>query len=144
LFFTERNYLIIYSEIKPEIAFQPGVAYKISLQGLLRFKKNNNPEGAGETLRQQQLALEFRYNTPSAGSFQCRLQGIQMQFAGDVNSPIGFEMLESLLPGTNYVWSINWQRTLGNNIQFNLSYDGRKSPSSPMVHIGGVQLRTYF
>lgn len=144
LFFTERNYFITYNEIKPEIAFQPGVAYKISLQGLLRFKQNNKPESAGETLRQQQLALDFRYNTPSAGSFQCRVQGIQMQFVGDVNSPIGFEMLESLLPGTNYVWSISWQRTLGNNIQFNLSYDGRKSPSSPTVHIGGVQLRTYF
>jgi len=143
-FFSDRNYRIDYSEIKPEISFQPGVAYKISLQGIIKWKQNKEPESMGESARQQQLALEFRYNTPSAGSFQCRIQAIEMQFSGATNTPVAFELLESLSPGSNYVWSINWQRTLGNNIQCNLSYDGRKSATGPVIHIGGLQLRTYF
>jgi hypothetical protein len=53
-------------------------------------------------------------------------------------------MLEGLLPGRNYVWNLTWQRTLVNNMQLNLSYDGRKSGEGKIIHTGGLQVRAFF
>jgi hypothetical protein len=36
------------------------------------------------------------------------------------------------------------QRTLGNNLQLNLSYNGRKSEAIKAVHTGNVQVRAFF
>jgi hypothetical protein len=90
------------------------------------------------------IGIDIRYNEVSKGSFQARFNMIQMRFNGDPNSPLGFEMLEGLLPGRNYVWNLTWQRTLVNNMQLNLSYDGRKSGEGKIIHTGGLQVRAFF
>ena len=73
-----------------------------------------------------------------------RFNYIEMTYNGDANTQLGFEMLEALRVGANYTWNLSAQRSLGNNMQLNLSYDGRKSPGSPTIHTGGVQVRAYF
>jgi hypothetical protein len=53
-------------------------------------------------------------------------------------------MLESLQNGKNYVWNISYQQSLSTNLQLSITYDGRKSETSKMIHNGGVQLRAAF
>jgi hypothetical protein len=64
--------------------------------------------------------------------------------AWSTNSTLGFEMLEGLATGDNYTWSLTYQRTLSNNMQINLNYDGRKTPLSKIIHTGGIQVRAFF
>jgi hypothetical protein len=53
-------------------------------------------------------------------------------------------MLEALRPGSNYTWSVNWQRNVGKNLQLNLVYSGRKPAENKVVHNGGMELRAFF
>lgn len=143
-FFASRNYNLKYNEIKPELAYQPSVVWRISLIYSAKQKKNTLKESLGEQTNNQSLATELKFNSPSKGTFLAKFQVLDLKFKGDANSPVGFEMLEGLQPGINYTWNVNWQRSINSNLQLNVNYDGRKSPTTKTIHTGGVQLRAYF
>jgi hypothetical protein len=50
-------------------------------------------------------------------------------------------MLDALLPGKNYLWSVSWERRLGKGLELQLQYDGRLSPGKNAVHTGNLGIR---
>ena len=66
------------------------------------------------------------------------------RFNGDFSSPLGYDMLQGLSIGDNYVWNINYQQRLANNLQITISYDGRKSENQPVINIGRMEARYLF
>ena len=69
---------------------------------------------------------------------------IQLNFVGNPNSAIGFELLESLRPGVNYTWNFGYQRTISKNLQMTIQYLGRKSENTRTIHSGGMEVRAFF
>jgi hypothetical protein len=69
---------------------------------------------------------------------------VNIAFNGDAASPLGYELMKGLLPGKNYTWNIVYQQRISSNIQMDVSYDGRKSQSSPFINIGRVMVRYLF
>jgi hypothetical protein len=67
-----------------------------------------------------------------------------MDFTGNSNSAVGFELLESLRPGTNYTWNFGYQRNVSKNLQLTIQYLGRKSEDSRMIHSGNMEVRAFF
>jgi hypothetical protein len=57
---------------------------------------------------------------------------------------LGFELLEALKPGDNMVWTFGYQRTLSKNLQLSIQYNGRKSPTTPAIHAGGMEVKAFF
>jgi hypothetical protein len=57
---------------------------------------------------------------------------------------VGFAMLEGLQNGNNILWNINFDKRLSQVLQMTISYDGRKTGSAAIVHIGRVQMRALF
>jgi hypothetical protein len=142
-FFPVRNFQIPYNEVKPEWVWQPSLQWRLALSYNRRDKINTLSEMRERALVQN-AGAELKYSTPEKGTLIARFNYIELAYNGDANTPLGFEMLEALRVGANYTWNLSAQRSLGNNMQLNLSYDGRKSPGSPAIHTGGVQVRAYF
>ena len=88
--------------------------------------------------------MEIRYNQSEKGSFNLRTDFLTISYNDVESSPVAYEMLNALKPGYNYTWNISYQRNLTGNIQISINYDGRKSPNSKIVHIGGAQVRAFF
>jgi hypothetical protein len=143
VFFTNRNYRINYSELSPALTLQPNAAFRASLTYKYSIKQNSEEYGA-ERATSHTAGTEIKYNVAEKGSFQGRFNFILIQFSGTQNTPVAFEMQEGLKSGNNFTWGINYQRTLANNMQLNINYDGRKSPETKTIHIGGVQVRLFF
>lgn len=142
-YFKTRDYDIIYSEIEPEFSYQTGVSFRISLN--YEYSDKKNQKGIlGEKAFLNKAGMEIRYNVLSKGSLLFKVNYIDIKFNSNENSPVAYEMLEGLKKGNNATWNISYQRTLSNNLQLNLSYEGRKSQGIKTIHVGSVQLRAYF
>jgi hypothetical protein len=142
-FTTNRDFVIDYIKIYPEFTYQPDTKMRVALNYRHENKTNIFIEN-GEIATVNDFGAEFRYNRPQRGIISSTFNILNITFNGDPNSPLGFEMLESLRPGLNYTWTFNWQRNLGTNLQLSLRYNGRKSPNNRMIHAGGVELRAMF
>lgn len=138
-----RSWAIDLESARPRITWQPNT----SLRAQLAYKattKRNQPEFGGESARLQDLGLELRYNSAGKGSVQATVNLVRIAFEGEVNSALGNELLGGLKPGTNGTWSFSVQRNLSGNLQVDLTYNGRRSEGSPVIHVGGAQVRAFF
>jgi len=142
-FFHSRDYRIENYETEPRLSFQPNTYFRSSLIYKYTYK-HNVAELGGQTARLQDFGAELKYNILSKGSFNMRTDFINIDYNDLENSSLSFEMLEGLKKGKNYTWNISWQRNLGNNLQLNLSYDGRKSEGNRVIHTGGATARAFF
>jgi hypothetical protein len=138
-----RNYTIQYNAAGLNLSFQPDEKLRLSLLGN-RSDKYNTLSAEQERAQLWKAGTEFRYSKASVGSFEGTFNLILISYNGATNSPLAFEMLESLQPGTNITWTAGLQRAIGKSLQITLNYTGRKTETAAAVHAGGVQLRAFF
>lgn len=141
--FVQRNYLINYLELLPAFNYQFTADFRLTLAATFA-QQNNAAQYGGEKNRNVTLTTESRYNVLKKGVLTGKLSYINNKFSGNGNSTIGYEMLSGLQTGNNYTWGLGLQRTIGNGVQLNVSYEGRKSEAVDVVHTGNMQVRAYF
>lgn len=140
-YFSSSDYDIDYTELVPELSYQPSPALRISMR--FRYKDNRNTPG-GEESKIRDMGAEINYRMVNRGTLLVKANYIDISYNGDENSSLGFEMLEGLKTGKNGTWNVSYQQNLSDHLQLSLIYDGRKVPETPVVHVGSVQLRAYF
>ena len=142
-FFKDKDYEINSNNGKLKLTYQPNRVFRISLP-LGIEKKNNSKLYGGQDSETINIGLQTKYSILSKGSWTASAEYLQVKYSEAVNGSIAFEMLQGYMPGSNYLWTITYQRNLLNNLQLNVMYNGRKSESTNIVHIGSVQLRAFF
>ena len=106
--------------------------------------KHNGIEVGGEYATLNDFGLEFKFNKLDKGSITGKANFISISYNGLENTPVAYEMLNALRVGYNYTWGISYQRNLTSNLQISINYDGRKSPTTKIINIGGAQIRAFF
>ena len=140
---SSRNYHITEQENTHQISYQPNTLFRLSLKGRYSEKKNTIEFG-DEKAYLTEVGFEVRKSKQNSGLINAAFNVLNINYKGNSNSAIGYEMLEGLQPGTNFTWQINIQKKMANNIQLTLNYNGRKSVDVRTIHTGGVQLRAFF
>ena len=138
-----RNYAYTYRQVQESLIYQGSTNSRYALTGRISNKKNDAVYG-GETCMLKELGLTWKQNQTEKGGFQGEFKWIQLNYTGSTQSAIGYELLESLKPGTNFTWTISYQRTLSKNLQMTLQYSGRDTETSRTIHNGSVELRAFF
>ena len=111
------------------------------------YKHNKKQNIINEGFQKAELndfGLEFKYNQVEKGSITGKANFINISYNDLENTAIAYEMLNALKTGYNYTWGLSYQRNLSNNIQISINYDGRKSPNTKIINIGGAQVRAFF
>ncbi|GAB4135287.1 MAG: hypothetical protein OHK0045_23810 [Raineya sp.] len=141
-FLLNRNFWIENWGLQPQIIFQPSPNLRVSIANLQSQKKNL--QGV-ESLYQQEWSTELRWSKPSLFVISAQIRLLDLRFIGETNSPVAYEMLEALQVGKNWVWTATYQQRLGNGLQINLTYNGRKMPLTPnIIHFGQIQAGVLF
>lgn len=138
-----RDFKLNYWQLKPSLVYQPNTSLRISLDGRV-VDKRNKPELGGEKAQIYDIGFMGKYNQAQKGSLQGQFNVIRINFTGSSNSPLGFELLEALKPGINYVWSLGYQRSISKSLQISIQYNGRKSEGNKMIHAGGMEVKAFF
>jgi hypothetical protein len=142
-FFSTRNFRIKYYEVEPRFSYQPGTTFRLSFS--YRYSDKRNAADLGnEKAQVQKFGTELKLNKLSKGSLLAEFNYFRMDYTGTVSSAVGYDMLEGLKPGQNFTWKIAWQRSLAQNLQLTLGYEGRKTPNANMIHTGTAQVRAVF
>tara|TARA_R110002020_G_scaffold259768_3_gene473864 strand:- start:9417 stop:12839 length:3423 start_codon:yes stop_codon:yes gene_type:complete len=140
--YENRNFDISNINISPKISYL--FTDFSRLEAFYSFGKKDNELGDMENLKQQNLGLAFSYNNAEKISLNGEVKYIKNSFTGSPFSPVAYQMLEGLQPGTNFTWNLLAQRRLTKFLDLNISYFGRKSENTRTIHTGNVQLRAFF
>lgn len=139
--FPDKNYVVPYQEISPKITYNAGIVFRAS--ATFTYTEGDNTEG-GETLISRDATLDLRYNVVSKSTINMKFSYVRNDFSGDADSPVGYAMLEGLQNGNNMIWSLNIDKKITQVLQLNLGYEGRKTGTNDITHIGRVQMRAVF
>jgi len=138
-----RDFSIAYHKIQPEIIYQPNTTFRISLNARYEDKENDEQQG-GEQAYIGDVGLTVKWNQLEKGSLTGEVNFININYIGGQNNSLAYEMLESLKPGKNFTWGLNYQWSISSNLQVNIHYNGRKPEENKAIHTGGVEVRAFF
>jgi hypothetical protein len=140
--FESRNFKLDNQRILPKLSyiFNENAQFDLFYQ----YSSKQNQIAEKEQLKQNNLGISFTYNNPKAVALIGEFNFFDNDFEGNPNSPVAYQMLEGLQPGSNFTWSLLAQKKLTKFLDLNINYLGRKTESSKAIHTGSVQLRAYF
>ena len=137
-----------------QYSLEPNLTYthKSNLRVLLGYRygsKTNDPNFGLLKSISSSLNSELKYNILQSTSIQAKFVFSNISFnakdatatSGAINSPVGYVILDGLLPGKNYLWNLNLTKKLGGNLELNIEYEGRKPGEGRTVHTGRASLR---
>lgn len=139
--FSNRNYRLDNYEINPKISYLLNNQTRFDVF-YNRVNKDNTVNGL-EMLDQNKLGVSFAYANAEKISVNGEFTYIDNGFEGSAFSPVAYQMLEGLQPGTNFTWRLLFQKRITKYLDANLTYNGRKSETSSTIHTGSIQLRAF-
>ncbi|WP_040559543.1 hypothetical protein [Kordia algicida] len=140
--FLNKNFEINLFKVEPTLSYLFSRNSRFSV--FYKFENKENLVGDAETLTQQKIGLSFAYSNQQKVALNGEFNYFKNDFSGNAFSPVGYQMLEGLQPGTNFTWNVLIQKKLTKFLDLNLSYFGRKSETSRTIHTGNVQLKAFF
>ena len=138
--FTNRNYALQTFSAEPRFTFISGTQYRIQ-SGYQYMRKTNQTQYGGEKSVNHSFNMEGKYNAVSNTSITGRFMYSSIQYTGASNTTVSYIMLDGLLPGKNYQWTIDFTKRLINNLELSFQYEGRKPGEGRTIHIGRASLR---
>ncbi len=142
-FFDNRDYSIHFQKLEPAVTY----FFSKKIRSILKYKyqkSTNELIDQGEIATINDFNIETTYNQKSNVSFRFKLSYVDIQFVGQRNTPVEYAMLEGLQNGRNYLWNLTFDKKIAKNIQLSISYEGRKTGITDIIHVGRAQVRATF
>ena len=141
--FANRNYQLTINSIEPALVYIRGTSLR--LIGGYRFdQKKNRPLFGNERSTSNSFNLEGKYNLLQSASLTAKFTMNNIDYNAVANTTVSYIMLDGLLPGKNYLWSMGFSKRLMNNLELNFQYDGRKAGVTRTIHIGRAGITALF
>ncbi|WP_291722932.1 hypothetical protein [Bernardetia sp.] len=140
-FLENRTYNLNLLRPQAEIAWQPTTSFRLTTA--YRFEQKQNTFGE-ENAQINEFRSDLRYSKVGDRVVNVRFRYLNIDFEGENNTPVSYELLEALRAGQNITWDLNLQQKLFNGLQLSVVYEGRKSEETPAIHIGRIQITALF
>ncbi len=138
--FLLKNYSIKETISSNTVSWLPTNKSRINLSYTSKIKGS---DGSGSGLANQ-VGVEHQLRGKKGFQLSSKLDILNMQFNGEPNTPLAYEILEAQQEGTNTKWSIIASKKVIKGLQLLLKYDGRKPAGNEAIHLGTAQLTATF
>jgi hypothetical protein len=140
--YANRNYDLNKLNVESKISYLHNKNTRLEI--FYSFKRKENRMANYENLQMHVFGSKFHYANKQSLSLNANANLYLNEFEGQTNSPVAYQMLEGLQPGTNLTWLLGLQKRLTSFLDLNINYFGRKSENSNTIHTGNIQLRATF
>ena len=140
--FEQRNFDLNISSTSPRVSYLFGKQSRVAL--FYEFQHKENTIGSLESLSQNNFGISFALADFEKVSLNGELKYINNDFTGSSFTPVAFQILEGLQPGTNLTWNLIAQKRITKFLDLNVSYFGRSSETTQTIHTGNVQIKAFF
>ncbi|WP_027138287.1 hypothetical protein [Gaetbulibacter saemankumensis] len=140
--FSNKNYDLDEMQLSPKLSYLFSDSSRFDI--FYQYATKENTIGDLETLNQEKYGASFTFSSTVKSSVIGEFNYFSNSYKGNPNTPVAYQILEGLQPGKNFTWSLLAQKKLTKFLDLNLSYFGRKTPTSNAIHTGTVQLKAYF
>ncbi len=142
------DYSLKQYSLEPDLTYTHGSNLRILIGYKIETKKND-PHFGYILSTSSSINAEVKYNILQSTSIQAKFTYNNISFAGKdpslttaaVNSPVGYIILNGLLPGKNFLWNLDLTKKLGGNLELNLQYEGRQPGQGRIINTGRASLR---
>ena len=141
--FANRNFELSIYNAEPNLIFISGTTFRV-VGGYKFEQKKNLPLYGGEKSVSNAVNVESKYNILQNSSLTGKFTLNSISYDFPANTTVSYIMLDGLLPGKNYLWSLGLSKRLANNLEISLQYDGRKAGTSRTVHLGRAAITALF
>jgi hypothetical protein len=142
-FFENRNFRYTSQIFSPELFYQSSKGFRLG--SFYKYTQAlNDPLFSKDKAFIHEFGLEGRYFIVNRGNIDVKASRFNVNYLGNVSSPLGFDILNGLNNGNNTTWSVSVGGKAKNNLQINVSYEGRQNQFGPIVHIGRAEARYIF
>ncbi|MFY0673891.1 MAG: hypothetical protein JXQ87_10820 [Bacteroidia bacterium] len=140
--FENKNYILDYTQYKLKGQIQKGSELRFAVN----FEQYNGiePELQAASVQRNLAGVELTYSKALKGIFTLKLDYIDVNFTGEQNSPLGFNMLNGLQPGQNITWSVISNYQISKQAQIGINYEGRYAENNRLIQTGSVNARWLF
>jgi len=131
--------------VEPNITYTRKSIFRI-LFGYKVSSKINSDEYGGQKYSSNSINTEVKYNILQSTSIFGKFTYNNITYnsgktSPTTSSPVSYIILDGLLPGKNYLWSLDLTKKLGNNLELGIQYEGRKPGEGNVIHTGRASLR---
>lgn len=141
--YNNMNYQLDIYSVETKMVYIKGTSFRLTT-GYKFENKNNLPLYGGEKSLSNSLNLESKYNILQKSSITSTFTFNSISYNYPTNTTVSYIMMDGLLPGKNYLWSLSFTKRLMNNLELSFQYDGRKPASSRTVHVGRASITALF
>jgi len=143
--FSTRNFNIEYVETQPEFILQLNRRLRFSSAYAFATRTNTRPDGVQDAqVWLHKLIFDAKWNLRDRNNLFTKLELVHLRQEGEPGFSAEYELREGLRPGANAIWQVFLTLYPLENVELSLTYDGRLSVDSPVVHTGRVQVRAFF
>ncbi|MEZ4830001.1 MAG: hypothetical protein R3C61_27515 [Bacteroidia bacterium] len=143
--FETRNFDIGFWEVNPRMNFQFNQKFRLTTGYVFKQRKNTDVTNTVDArLNVHKLVFDTRWNIKDRNNIFTKLEISNLSQVGSPGFSAEYELREGLQPGLNAVWQAFITVYLLENVELNLTYDGRASTGTPVIHTGRIQVRAFF
>jgi len=142
--FIDKNYNIAFNEAELGASYLWNQKIRAKVEYSILDNQNTFTDLSDEYSRINRIDSQLKFTILKQSSLTNTFTYSQIEFNGVANSSLGFVLLESLQPGSNFQWSSRLDRNFKNSINLGVTYEGRKLGESPIKHLMRANIRAIF
>ncbi|MFI5128660.1 MAG: hypothetical protein ACHQFX_01665 [Chitinophagales bacterium] len=143
--FDNRNYELDIKSTESNLIFIRGTSFRV-ITGYKFDIKKNLPQYGGEQAVSNAVNVESKYNILQNSAIAGKFTFNKIDFTSQTTATttVSYIMLDGLLPGKNFLWSLSFTKRLINNLEVSFQYDGRKPAGAKTINTGRVTAMALF
>lgn len=127
--------------LEPAVSLQRGSRLRLTFNA--KYSKDKTVTGVA-VADLSELGMQVTKSVGKSGILDAKFSSLKANYHLPTGTPLSYDILQGFSSGNNYRLTIDLRFNASKNIQMLVSYEGRKTGDSKIIHVGRAEARYLF